>query len=704
MKTATPQNQSAAKPAPFAAPTGLLQRKCACGGSAGLDGECEACRDRRLSRKAREGASPMSREMPPSVGETLDSPGIPLDGNTRRFMEPRFGHDFSQVRIHTDGRAQESARAVNALAYTVGSDVVFGPGQFQPETRAGQRLLAHELTHVAQQASFASPAKGNAGEALHPQLALDIDRPNDPMERQAEANAAAIADGKTAPPVSLEAATVLRRIPDNGGSPGSGRPGSTLPYREATELAECLRIMGDQNRAYCYQEVTSGTVPPMMAGGGTGSAAPASTTALDANAQRIITLAQDATQPVADRAIATVRAIINQYYPADASKVSSIVFQDGEPGLSTTYNGTGANMTGIITVGRFFVEHTDRAGLARRIAQTRHEIEHVEQQRGGMSGANRSDEREFGAFYHEALFQELPHTGTIAHATRVALIDAALGHYYCLSAQLQQDNATRKQELLTRRQTEVTRSGRTDLAAAPNACSHPAATGTGQAAPNQGASADPPQPTPRVTIQVPVSPFNFQLPFSGSQTAGTMHNNYWDQASQPNIALGVVHSWRRDSAGRGWDLGGFVQGGANLALGSSLPTTGLAGTGSPRTLTGLGVQAYVQPAFIIFSIDIGGNRNFQASGFAQVGGGFVFSDIPGLQGWSINGQVGPQLSLDVIPNRFQFVGSATVGYGLNFPSNPLAGDPSVQGSPFWTFTIGVQFLLPVSFYPPSGGR
>jgi outer membrane protein OmpA-like peptidoglycan-associated protein len=70
-------------------------------------------------------------------------------------MEPRFSHDFSNVRVHTDSRAAESATAVNALAYTVGRDVVFGPGQYMPETAPGRHLLAHELTHVVQQASGA---------------------------------------------------------------------------------------------------------------------------------------------------------------------------------------------------------------------------------------------------------------------------------------------------------------------------------------------------------------------------------------------------------------------------------------------------------------------------------------------------------------------------------------------------------------------
>jgi hypothetical protein len=91
--------------------------------------------------------------VPPIVQDALRSTGQPLDPATRAFMEPRFGHDFSHVRVHTDARAAESAQAVNALAYTVGPDVVFGAGQYAPHSREGQRLLAHELTHVVQQGS-----------------------------------------------------------------------------------------------------------------------------------------------------------------------------------------------------------------------------------------------------------------------------------------------------------------------------------------------------------------------------------------------------------------------------------------------------------------------------------------------------------------------------------------------------------------------
>jgi hypothetical protein len=92
-----------------------------------------------------------STEAPAIVHEVLRSPGRPLDAETRSFMEARFSHDFSRVRIHTDGAAAHSATAVSALAYTAGNQVVFGAGQYAPSSSASRRLLAHELAHVVQQ-------------------------------------------------------------------------------------------------------------------------------------------------------------------------------------------------------------------------------------------------------------------------------------------------------------------------------------------------------------------------------------------------------------------------------------------------------------------------------------------------------------------------------------------------------------------------
>src|SRR5580698_2750564 len=92
-----------------------------------------------------------SAEVPPIVNEVLGSPGQPLDPASRAFMEPRFGYDFSRVRVHSDSQAAKSAGAVNAQAYTVGSDIVFGANHQKLGNQSHQRLLAHELAHVIQQ-------------------------------------------------------------------------------------------------------------------------------------------------------------------------------------------------------------------------------------------------------------------------------------------------------------------------------------------------------------------------------------------------------------------------------------------------------------------------------------------------------------------------------------------------------------------------
>ena len=93
--------------------------------------------------------------MPPIVHDVLSSPGQPLDAAARTFFEPRFGYDFSKVRVHSDGRAAESARAVGSHAYTMGVHIGFAPGRFAPGTHEGLWLIAHELAHVVQQSHSA---------------------------------------------------------------------------------------------------------------------------------------------------------------------------------------------------------------------------------------------------------------------------------------------------------------------------------------------------------------------------------------------------------------------------------------------------------------------------------------------------------------------------------------------------------------------
>ena len=199
-----------AKPVPATtAPSheGLLQRPCACGGSAGFNGECKECQkkklpgtmglrlqtkleigepDDRYEREAERIANQMvgrdvshneenngadvaqiplgwesprtTTDLPPIVREVLNSPGQPLDYGTRGFFEARFGHDFSRVRVHTDTRAAESAKTINALGYTVAPHIVLSRGQYAPGSLAGRRLIAHELTHIVQQSQPRFPA------------------------------------------------------------------------------------------------------------------------------------------------------------------------------------------------------------------------------------------------------------------------------------------------------------------------------------------------------------------------------------------------------------------------------------------------------------------------------------------------------------------------------------------------------------------
>lgn len=194
----------------------LLQRKCACGGAGGFTGACEECDKKRLAMQRQAARQTATDEAPSIVHDVLRSPGEPLDAATRTLMESGLGHtfsrvavdalqsrhsglaigaagdryeqeadanaarlssgltmngeghaDFSHVRLHTDARAAESARAVGAHAYTAGHHIVFEAGQYAPQTSEGRALIAHELTHVQQQTAGASGVlqrQPNAGE------------------------------------------------------------------------------------------------------------------------------------------------------------------------------------------------------------------------------------------------------------------------------------------------------------------------------------------------------------------------------------------------------------------------------------------------------------------------------------------------------------------------------------------------------------
>lgn len=179
------------------APSGILQRKCACGSHTVAGGECGSCRKEKPTVNLQRSATNVEsvNEVPPIVYDVLHSSGQPLDTATRAFMESRFGHNFSQVRVHTDTKAAESARTVSALAYTIGRDVVFDTGQYAPGTSAGRLLLAHELSHVVQQGrgygqridlrAFV-PAQRDFSSTVPANTSINMGMPSDTAEREAD--------------------------------------------------------------------------------------------------------------------------------------------------------------------------------------------------------------------------------------------------------------------------------------------------------------------------------------------------------------------------------------------------------------------------------------------------------------------------------------------------------------------------------------
>lgn len=180
----------------------VLQRKCDCGQHTVAGGECESCQKDSIKLQRAATNAEATNAIPSSVNEVLRSPGRELDKGTQAYFGPRFRHDFSTVRVHTDAQAAESANAVNALAYTVGRHVVFGARQFAPQSSAGRRLLAHELTHVMQQQN------GRAASVA----ADKISDASSPLEREAETTAQNIDSGSNPPLVSSGPSTVLHRV------------------------------------------------------------------------------------------------------------------------------------------------------------------------------------------------------------------------------------------------------------------------------------------------------------------------------------------------------------------------------------------------------------------------------------------------------------------------------------------------------------
>jgi hypothetical protein len=182
------------------APARVLQRKCACEGPRAAGDECDDCKRKKVALQ-RYATDPYDTgDIPPIVHDLLRSPSQPLDLATRAFFEPRFGHDFSKVRVHTGARAAESAKAVHARAYTVGQNVVFASGQFSTQSSEGRKLLAHELTHTVQQ------SRGTGGPT-----------PGTAQEREADAAAEAATAGSPRIPVGVSSQKGIARQSDDAG-------------------------------------------------------------------------------------------------------------------------------------------------------------------------------------------------------------------------------------------------------------------------------------------------------------------------------------------------------------------------------------------------------------------------------------------------------------------------------------------------------
>lgn len=371
--------------------------------------------------QGRTGAAP-ARPSPALVRARLGS-GRPLPGAVRSRMEEAFGGaSFSHVRLHSDPAAAALTQSLQARALAVGEHIAFAGGEYRPGTPVGDALMAHELAHVLQQQA-AQP--GSAG------------GPSAESAAEADANHAA--------------ASVVGRLWGDAGPARLPRMRAGLQLHRCGAAAPTVRTGTGAGAAGTLDCPTLPAVNPPTPGRGRNP--------LDARGAGIIAMARDTSVPVPERGVRLVTAIICQYYPGDRDKVESVVFDSGvETGLETQSIGTGAGARGRIKVSTHFVTSVPEH-LAHEVLRVRHELDHIQQYRDGLAGHNNRHEREFLAFAAEALAAEPPGTGRMLHSTRIDVIDAALRHFHCLSAEKQTEYRARRDELLTRRREEQSRIG-----------------------------------------------------------------------------------------------------------------------------------------------------------------------------------------------------------------------------------------------------
>lgn len=201
-----------------------LQRSCACGQHT-AGGACEECKKKEMKLQRHSDCAATPSVVPPIVSQVLHSPGQPLDDATREFFELRLSANFSGVRVHADAQAAESARSVNARAYTLQNNIVFDQNEYMPGTQEGRRLLAHELVHVVQQGK-----SGVAGPGITIQ--------NDPASEQEAASAESGAVSGPVHPLSNPNPTLSGGIQRQQSPLGSASHGSS-----ASSAQPCLEAI-----------------------------------------------------------------------------------------------------------------------------------------------------------------------------------------------------------------------------------------------------------------------------------------------------------------------------------------------------------------------------------------------------------------------------------------------------------------------------
>lgn len=215
----------------------MIQRKCReCGSAMTSSGKCSACANRGtdkkwIDRKSQGGAAQaaMAPALAAQVHEVVGASGAPLDSSLQTELSTRLGHDFSRVRVHSDPAASETARSLEAMAYTHGQHVVFGRGFYEPHSRSGLKLLVHELAHVVQQSGdSASPGD------------LSVSSSDDAAEREADAVASGFMaeSNERSPSIAATNSAVLQRACLPAADCSAPIPGSSAEFGAQEENIE----------------------------------------------------------------------------------------------------------------------------------------------------------------------------------------------------------------------------------------------------------------------------------------------------------------------------------------------------------------------------------------------------------------------------------------------------------------------------------